>query len=494
MEIRILQQPELLPALRLVWEVYADAIAPKSTPEGVASFQKFIKYDYISQIWKRGDLIFFGAYDGAALCGTLALRQDGHIALFFVAKERQGQGIGRLLFQQAYYHCAQYLHAGRLTVNAAPDAADLYIHMGMRPVSGEQEREGMRYIPMEMYVNLGMVSPKNKQSKAPWIALGVFGVVLVLALSFIGVNAFREFRAELDRQREWNWNGNTPDFNNDNDDNYGNDYDYGFGSEEFPYEYGGDEYEEEAEASGIWAIPEMIDDNISYDIEEDMYEFSDEEKQSMVIEFQVSYPKISGLGDASVQKEVNEILKARAMETVKRIYDDPVPEIRERVIGEEYPMLIDYVDYKVCYASEDVLSVVYEDYGYEGGQNYYAQHLRTCNINLKDGKVYELKDIVKLSDAFMEDWLVRMRGEAEDDAFLSEADQETLKKALEGDSQNGVYDVNFFLDADGIEIGFDLNYAADDENDRGYVWVTAPYTLEEIEAYASDSGLWKKLR
>ena len=129
MEIRILQQPELLPALRLVWEVYADAIAPKSTPEGVASFQKFIKYDYISQIWKRGDLIFFGAYDGAALCGTLALRQDGHIALFFVAKERQGQGIGRLLFQQAYYHCAQYLHAGRLTVNAAPDAADLYIHM-----------------------------------------------------------------------------------------------------------------------------------------------------------------------------------------------------------------------------------------------------------------------------------------------------------------------------------------------------------------------------
>ena len=79
-------------------------------------------------------------------------------------------------------------------------------------------------------------------------------------------------------------------------------------------------------------------------------------------------------------------------------------------------------------------------------------------------------------------------------SFLSEADRETLKKALEGDSQNGVYDVNFFLDADGIEIGFDLNYAADDENDRGYVWVTAPYTLEEIEAYASDSGLWKKLR
>ena len=213
-----------------------------------------------------------------------------------------------------------------------------------------------------------------------------------------------------------------------------------------------------------------------------------------MIQFQVNYPKISGLGDASVEKKVNEILKARAMETVKRIYDDPVPEIKERVLGEEYPVLMDYVDFKVCYASENVLSVVYEDYGYEGGQDYYVQHLRTCNISLKDGKVYEVKDIVELNDVFMEDWLTRMKNEAGDDLLLSEADSEMLKRALEGDSQNGVYHVNFFLDAEGIEIGFDLNYESDDENDRGYVWVTAPFTFEEIERYARGSDLWKELK
>ena len=182
------------------------------------------------------------------------------------------------------------------------------------------------------------------------------------------------------------------------------------------------------------------------------------------------------------------------MESVKRIYDDPAPEIKERVLGEEYAILIDYVDYKVCYASEDVLSVVYEDYCYEGGQDYYVQHLRTCNISLKDGKVYEVKEIVELSDKFLEEWLVRMRSEAGDDRFLSEADMNTLKKALEGDSQNGVYDVSFFLDADGIEIGFDLNYASDDENNRGYVWVTAPFTFEEMGEYGSGSNLWEKLK
>lgn len=486
MEIRMLQQPELLPALHLVWEVYADTIAPESTPEGVAAFQKFIKYDYISQVWLRRELIFFGAYDGGMLCGTLALRPDGHIALFFVKKERQGEGIGRMLFQYAYYYCAQQLHADRMTVNAAPNAVERYVHMGMRPVSGEQEREGMRYVPMEMYVNLGMVVPKEPKSRAPWIALGVFGAVLVLVLAFIGVIAFRDIRREIGYQRDW--------FFDDPEDDYDNDYDNGFGTEELPDGYDGDGYGESEDLTGIDAIPEMIDDDISYEIDEDMYEFSDNEKQSMVIEFQVSYPKISGLKDSSAEKKVNEILKARALETVKRIYDDPAPEIKERVLGEQYPVLIDYVDYKVCYASEDVLSVAYEDYGYEGGQNYYAQHLRTCNISLKDGKVYEVKDIVELSDRFLEDWLERMREEAGDDMFLSEADLQTMKKALEGDSQNGVYAVNFFLDADGIEIGFDLNYAEDDENDRGYVWVTAPFTFEEIEEYASGSDLWKRLK
>ena len=87
-----------------------------------------------------------------------------------------------------------------------------------------------------------------------------------------------------------------------------------------------------------------------------------------------------------------------------------------------------------------------------------------------------------------------MRSEAGDDSFLSEADMNTLKKALEGDSQNGVYDVSFFLDADGIEIGFDLNYASDDENNRGYVWVTAPFTFEEMGEYGSGSNLWEKLK
>ena len=89
MEIRILNQQEILPALHLVWEVFAEETAPRYTPEGVAEFQKFIKYENLLPMLQSGGIIFFGAYEGPELTGTLALMSDGHIALFFVRKNWQ---------------------------------------------------------------------------------------------------------------------------------------------------------------------------------------------------------------------------------------------------------------------------------------------------------------------------------------------------------------------------------------------------------------------
>ena len=53
MDVRILQQHEILPALHLVWEVFAEDVAPAYTPEGVARFQEFIKYDNIRDMYRR---------------------------------------------------------------------------------------------------------------------------------------------------------------------------------------------------------------------------------------------------------------------------------------------------------------------------------------------------------------------------------------------------------------------------------------------------------
>ena len=47
MFVRILEAQEILPALHLVWDVFAADVAPYYEPAGVAEFQKFIKYENV---------------------------------------------------------------------------------------------------------------------------------------------------------------------------------------------------------------------------------------------------------------------------------------------------------------------------------------------------------------------------------------------------------------------------------------------------------------
>lgn len=93
MDVRILQQHEILSALHLIWEVFAEDVAPAYTPEGVAHFQEFIKYDNISDMYQKGEITFFGAFEGTKLCGTMAVKSVGHICLFYVRKNMKRSSV-----------------------------------------------------------------------------------------------------------------------------------------------------------------------------------------------------------------------------------------------------------------------------------------------------------------------------------------------------------------------------------------------------------------
>ena len=144
MDVRILKQHEILPALHLIWEVFAEDVAPAYTPEGVAHFQEFIKYDNISDMYQKGEITFFGAFEGTKLCGTMAVKSVGHICLFYVRKDCQSKGVGRRLFQAVYNYCAQKLGVSKITVNAAPGAVPKYAHMGMQAMGEERQVNGIR--------------------------------------------------------------------------------------------------------------------------------------------------------------------------------------------------------------------------------------------------------------------------------------------------------------------------------------------------------------
>lgn len=487
MDIKKLQQQDLLPALHLAWEVFAEDVAPEYTPEGVAEFQKFIKYDHMLQSFQNQDILFFGAFEETKLCGMIAVTSTGHICLFFVRKEEQGRGIGSMLFQTVYNYCAQELHINRMTVNAAPGSVLKYQHMGMEPSGDEKVVNGMRYVPMEIFVTQTLVQPvKGNKKRTGWIIGGVIAVVVLLILLFAaGVflikNVYQEIRQETQpgyENPQEEWNDEEDPMNPDSPlwDERGQDDEEGTAGDA-------------EELTGIDAIPPYVDDNLSYEIEQEDYTYNGEDTQTTQIGFFVQYPKLEGL-DQEVGDKINNEIKNCAMKTVDEIYNHPSEEFKEKILGTENPVLSSYVTCKVTYANNEFISIVIEDMGIKGDSADYYQELRTLNIRLKDGKVYDVKEIVNLDDTFLNQWLSKMRGEAEDDQFLSELSRDQMKSTLSGKNIDGNYKTVFFVSETGIEIGYSLDYASGDQNDKGYAWVTAPFMFEEIAVHEKDGEFW----
>ncbi|MDY5987825.1 MAG: GNAT family N-acetyltransferase [Lachnoclostridium sp.] len=477
--VRLLEETEILPALHLVWEVFARDVAPGYTPEGVGEFQKFIRYDGIIPMVKRKELTFFGAWKGETLCGVGAVRRKGHISLFFVKKEWQHRGIGRMIFQTMCHFAEQNLQVDRITVNAAPNAVPVYRSFGMRETGPEQNAGGIRFVPMEMPLIPGGEAGQKARKKRNWIIAGIVAACVAFFALIVGIGAFavykivssnvvQEFRQDEDLfDGDWN----NKDWN-DKDDTY-----------------------DAGELSGMDAIPEYREDNTGYELTEESYVLHPGESgtKNTKIAFEIYYPQITGL-DGQVQEKVNAALKEKAMETADRIYLNPDEKIKEKVIQEKSPVLASFVEYKVCYLSKDLISVVYQDYYYEGSESDYHMDFRTLNMNLKNGNVYEVKDIVELNKDFIEEWAEEMRDEADSEKLLSELSEKEMKEVLSGDDKDGVYHDNFFLDSEGIEIGLGFRYPADDKNDLGFGWVTAPFEMDDIREFKTDSDFWTLIK
>ena len=227
-------------------------------------------------------------------------------------------------------------------------------------------------------------------------------------------------------------------------------------------------------------------------MEEETYNYLDSEKTTTYIEFHVLYPQLSGEGRDYTK--VNQTIKDCAMATVDEIYTPPDETVIDSVVQAENPALVSNVVYKICYQSEHFISIAFQDNYAKGDADSYGGDLRTLNIGLDDGEVYEIKDVVTLDDKFMNQWLDVMRSEAENDALLKELDLQEMKGILQGEIKEDIYKEYFFVYEEGIEIGFDFNYSENDEHDLGYMWVTAPFDWDEIEPYKTDHKFWDMLQ
>lgn len=140
MTIRKLNPEEYSPALELVWRVFLEFEAPDYTQAGIDEFRRSINDSgYLSM------LMVYGGYVDGVLAGVIATRSfGGHIALFFVDRQYQRQGIGRALFNAVLADC----RFDRITVNSSPYAVEVYHRLGFVDTDKEQTVSGLRFTPM----------------------------------------------------------------------------------------------------------------------------------------------------------------------------------------------------------------------------------------------------------------------------------------------------------------------------------------------------------
>lgn len=151
--IRKLNIEEIPTALSLVWNVFLQFEAPDYTEEGVAEFRSSVWNDNYLKM-----LTFYGAFQNESLVGVLATRSEGnHIALFFVDSEYQNKGIGKALFKSA---CKNNT-TGKITVNSSPFAVPIYRSFGFNDTNTQQEKNGIRFTPMEYII-------KNEKCSCSW--------------------------------------------------------------------------------------------------------------------------------------------------------------------------------------------------------------------------------------------------------------------------------------------------------------------------------------
>ena len=150
MEIRMIRESELDEALDLVLKVFMEFEAPDYSPEGVESFVKdIIHNENFREGCISGSFRMYAAFENGKVIGVLTLRKKSHIMLFFVQKEYQKHGVGRALFEYAL----KELYRGEsipssITVNSSPYGVQFYKRLGFVPTAEEQEKHGIRYVPM----------------------------------------------------------------------------------------------------------------------------------------------------------------------------------------------------------------------------------------------------------------------------------------------------------------------------------------------------------
>ncbi len=90
------------------------------------------------------------AFDGEALAGVVAVRDNTHLFSLYVGSPWHGWGIGKRLWEVARDGALARGNPGSFTVNSSTFAEAMYRHLGFVATGPVAEMHGIRFIPMRL--------------------------------------------------------------------------------------------------------------------------------------------------------------------------------------------------------------------------------------------------------------------------------------------------------------------------------------------------------
>lgn len=481
MMIRMLTMNQMPEAMAFVKEIFDRELAPQLPDPCVASFHAFASEEPMKMMLQAGSIHLWGAFDeNDTLTGVSAMNHPAHVSLLYVRPDCRGQGISRQLLEAMASFGVMAPKKNLLSVNALEPTIPYFEHVGFKATGPMSRIQEVPFLPMSQQApqpetETGVVwksadgTTPAKQKMPAWLK-GVIALILVTAFAIIMYSVSILARKSLE-------------IAGDKNDQQIQEY-------LKPYTDGGDkekDQDEEQQADqGIESIEVYRAADLSYEIRNRSFSERQNDKKYK-ISLQVDYPSLEGLGDK--EEEINQAIEDFAMQTEKEIYESPDPAGKDRILKLNTVYVVNEVTYNVTYATDDFISIVFNDASVFGEETDQKLMVRALNMDLKTGDVYAVKDVFDITDQeFLSVWEKSLKDEAGDTLGdkLPDLSPEVDKKILSGEDKN--YPDAFFVDKAGVEIGFSL---CKDKESVG--WVTAPIAKEEIVKYKTDSTFWKQV-
>lgn len=114
---------------RLARRVVRLWIVPAQPAAAVIALEESLRTSVIRRKIELGQR-FHLAFVDDVLAGVAAVRDDSHVFQLFVGTRHQGRGIARKLWERLRRDCMRRSGTRVFTLNAAPGAVPVYLHMG----------------------------------------------------------------------------------------------------------------------------------------------------------------------------------------------------------------------------------------------------------------------------------------------------------------------------------------------------------------------------